>query len=109
MYLFSTFNNNTNFMLNKKNEYRNMVNNAENELNIELDNIKKGKINLKSDDNCIENRKISSDDVVLRKSVDIIDNARGVYMVTVYASSGERKVRLEGYEQYRNGENIVQN
>lgn len=125
MYLFSTFNNNTNFILNDKKSYKKLVYNAEIELNSELDNIKNGKIN----ENYKNNNEFNGDDKVkeckfdekyksninnlekinINKKVELIDEKRGIYMVTVVASKDDRQVKLQGYEQLKEDEMIVQN
>ena len=85
MYLFSTFNSNTNFILNKKKEYKELVYMAEKELNLELDNIKNGSFNKKTKTN---------------SNLNIVDKARGVYMVTVDAKKDDETIKLQGYERY---------
>ncbi|WP_329982314.1 hypothetical protein [Peptacetobacter hiranonis] len=94
MYLFSTFNSNTNFILNKKKEYKELVYMAEKELNLELDNIKNGSFNKKTKTNSNLN------EIEIRKSINIVDKARGVYMVTVDAKKDDETIKLQGYERY---------
>lgn len=135
MYLFSTFNNNANYMLNKKKEYKELVCMAEVELNLELDNIKKGNINLSSETASInsgtkdtkkdfeKNEKLSAkklfgafkeekefsneEKIIISKKVEVVDKSRGVYVVVVDASKNDESVRLEGYEQWREDGVIV--
>lgn len=119
MYLFSTFNNNTNFILNDKKIYKMLIYNAEIELNSELDNIKNGnfdknyKIKKKynKEYKCDENYKNNInnfDKITINKKIDVIDEKRGIYMVTVVASKDDRQVKLQGYEQWKEDERIVQ-
>lgn len=96
MYLFSTFNNNTNFILNKEKEYKELVYMAEKELNLELDNIKNGKFNTKDKFESSSN----PNKVMISKRIDIIDKPRGVYLVTIDLKKGDESIKLQGYERY---------
>lgn len=93
MYLFSTFNNNTNAMLEQNKIYKELVYRAEIELNSTLDRIKKGDLKIES----IENL----NDTTIKKKIDLVDKNRGIYMVTIYANKEEKKVTLQGYEQWK--------
>lgn len=67
---------------------------AEKELNLELDNIKNGSFNKKTKTNSNLN------EIEIRKSINIVDKARGVYMVTVDAKKDDETIKLQGYERY---------
>lgn len=95
MYLFSTINSNTNFILNKEKEYKELVYMAEKELNLELDSIKSGDF---SKNNLIKN-KSNSENITINKSINLIDKSRGIYMVTVDAKNDDENIRLQGYER----------
>lgn len=95
MYLFSTFNNNTNFILNKEKEYKELVYMAERELNLELDNIKKGKFGKREK----FERNLNSGDVVIGKRISTIDKNRNIYMITIEAKKDDEVIKLQGYER----------
>ena len=67
---------------------------AEKELNLELDNIKNGSINKKT------KTRTNLNEIEIRKSINIVDKARGVYMVTVDAKKDDETIKLQGYERY---------
>lgn len=102
MYLFSTFNTNTNFILNKEKEYKDLVYKAEVELNLELDKIKKGNFSIGSKE--IDELKLEK--IELSKRIDVVDKNRGIYMVTVDARKNDEKIKLQGYEQC-GGESVM--
>lgn len=67
---------------------------AEKELNLELDNIKNGSFNKKT------KTRTNLNEIEISKNINIVDKARGVYMVTVDAKKGDETIKLQGYERY---------
>ena len=100
MYLFSTFNNNTNAILEQNRNYKELVYTAEVELNRELDNVKKGSLSIQNT--------YKTDDVIISKKVEPVDINRGVYVVTVEAIRDDKKITLQGYERWKEDDILVQ-
>ena len=73
---------------------------AEEELNLELDKIKKGEFTLYS-----KEKEQGSSKFTISKKIDVVDKNRGLYMVTVYANKGDEKIQLQGYERYSEEKN----
>lgn len=67
---------------------------AEKELNLELDNIKNGNFNKKT------KTRTNLNEIEISKNINIVDKARGVYMVTVDAKKDDETIKLQGYERY---------
>lgn len=84
-------------MLNEDKEYKNLVCKAEVELNKELNNIKNGNINDEFEKYV---DRYNEDDLIINKKIEIIDERRNVYKVTVNAEKLEKRITVQGYEQY---------